>query len=169
MFYKKDVPTSLEECYEIDDVSRKLSQWADWLKVWGKRVLIILLIFGIFSTIEDAVAMADIEEELVAFTIISSLASWGLYAFIEYCTYNAVALLVLALATIVQNTKTTAYTALYNASKSESKNGPENVVSTEMFETKTKDVAKKEVKHSWLCNNCGKLRTESPCPNCGNE
>ena len=53
MFYKKDIPTSLEECYEVDAVSKKLSQWADWLKIWGKRVLIILIVFGIFSTIED--------------------------------------------------------------------------------------------------------------------
>ena len=27
MFYKKDMPTSLKECYETDDVSRKLSQY----------------------------------------------------------------------------------------------------------------------------------------------
>lgn len=165
MFNKKDIPTSLKECYETDDVSRKLSQWADWLKIWGKRVLIILLIFGIFSTIEDAIAMADIDEDLVVLTIVSSLLSWGLYAFIEYCIYNAVALLVLALATIVQNTKISAYTALYNASKCES----ENVATTEMVETKSENAVKKEGKHLWRCNNCGKMRTESPCPNCGNE
>ena len=169
MFNKKDIPTSLKECYETDDVSRKLSQWADWLKIWGKRVLIILLIFGIFSTIEDAIAMADIDEDLVVLTIISSLASWGLYAFIEYCTYNAIALLVLALATIVQNTKITAYTTLYNASKSEPEKQSENIASTETAETKSENIVKKEVKHSWRCNSCGKMRTESPCPNCGNE
>lgn len=169
MSYKKIVPTSLEECYEPDDVSRKLLQWADWLKIWGKRVLIILLIFGIFSTIEDAVAMADIDEELVVFTIISSLASWVLYAFIEYCTYNAVSLLVLALATIVQNTKITAYTTLYNASKSEPEKQSENIVTNEIVETKPENIVKKEVKHSWICNSCGKMRTGSPCPNCGNE
>ena len=169
MFYKKDVPTSLEECYEVDAVSKKLSQWADWLRIWGKRVLIILIVFGIFSTIEDAVDMADIDEELVVFTIITSLASWVLYAFIEYCTYNAVALLVLALATIVQNTKITARTILYNASKSETNKETENVVATEIAEIKEKKVVRNETKHSWRCNNCGKMRTESPCPHCGNE
>ncbi len=167
MFPKKTVPTSLKECYEVDEVSKKLSQWADWLKIWGKRILIIMLVFGVFSTIEDAIAMADIEEEMVVFTIITSLASWALYAFIEYCTYNAVSLLVLALATIVQNTKITACVSLYNASKEEPVVAEEEPKTT--AEVKVVKEVTKETAHSWRCSNCGTMRTQSPCPNCGNE
>ena len=32
---------------------------------------------------------------------------------------------------------------------------------------KTKEPQKSE--HKWLCNSCGKLRDQSPCPYCGNE
>lgn len=44
-----------------------------------------------------------------------SIIQWGIYAFLEYCTYHVLALLIGALASIVQNTKVHTDIALYNS------------------------------------------------------
>lgn len=112
---KKKVPKSLSECYQIDNVSGELYNWSDRLKVWGCAILWILIILGVISTIANAIQIADVEEELVFITVITSVITWGFYTLIEYCTYNVLSLL------------------------------------------------------TWICNNCGQMRTQSPCPQCGNE
>ena len=158
------IPKSLEECYEEDSISKELWQWSEWLKSWGLKVLGLLIVIGIISTIGDAVQMADIDEDLVIYTVISSIISWGLYAFIEFCAYNVLALLIAALASIVQNSKIAANVALYSTSKDECSLNDEKESSDVQ-----KKAEKETVQHSWLCHSCGKMRTKTPCPYCGNE
>ena len=130
----KRIPKSLEECYEEDVVSKDLWMWSQRLVEWGKEVLGTLIVIGSISTIIDAVEMADINEDLVIYTVISSITTWGLYSLIEFCTYNVLSLLVTALASIVQNSKITANVALYNAAK--------DVVEVEEVKVEKKEVKK---------------------------
>ena len=163
LFSKNKIPKSLKECYEEDSVSVNLWHWSDWLKSWGGKVLGVLIVVGIIFTIAEAIQVADIDKDLVVFTVINSIIIWGLYAFLEYCAYNVLSLLVAALASIVQNSKISANIALYSAAKDE------HLLTDEK---ETSNIQKKDEKvsgHSWICNSCGKMRTKSPCPYCGNE
>ena len=167
----KRIPRSLKECYETDRVTSILLGWSAWLRKWGIRMLIILIVFGIISTISDGIEISDIDESMVVFTVITSAITWLWYAVIEYCAYNALALLIDALATIVQNTKITANIALYNAAKDEGVLDEENTASepkvNKNIPPKVKE--KPQTEHSWRCDGCGQMRTQSPCPNCGKE
>lgn len=116
---EKKVPKSLKECYATDNVSSHLWSWSNWLELWGRRVFGILIIVGIILTIGEAIIAADAYEDLVFLSMISSLITWGWYAFLEYCAYHVLSLIIASLATIVQNTRITANVALYNVAKDE--------------------------------------------------
>ncbi len=160
---EKKIPTSLRECYATDRVSVNLWSWSNLLEVWGKRVLILLVIIGIISTIGDGIEIANIDKDLVFITVIISIIKWGLYTAFTYCSYNVLSLLVASLATIVQNTRITANVALYNTAKKE------RVLHGENEKSPLSTPKHEEVTHKWLCSACGKMRDKSPCPHCGNE
>ena len=84
-YSEKKVPGSLKECYSSDHVAESLWNWSGWLDVWGQRILVVLVFIGIVSTINDAIKVADIDEDLVFLSIIGSVLSWSLYVFLEYC------------------------------------------------------------------------------------
>jgi len=114
---EKKIPKSLEDCCETDKVSGILWSWSDWLELWGSRILVVLIILGVISIIGQAMQVANIDEDMVFLTVVTSALTWSLYAIIEYCVYHVLSLLVASLATIVQNTRITANVALYNAAK----------------------------------------------------
>ena len=118
-FLERRIPRSLKECYEEDRIAQMLWIWSAWLKKWGTVVLCVLIVVGIISTIGDTLQMADIDEDLIFVTLLNSSISWGLYAVIEFCTYNVLSVIVSALATIVQNTKITSNVELYIEAKAE--------------------------------------------------
>lgn len=114
---KKRIPKSLFECIKEDAVVTHLHTWAERLESWGHFLFIMLIIIGIISTIVVTVLMVDLYEEMAFVTCIASVITWAFYAFIEYCAYHVLALLISALASITQNTMISADVSLYQASK----------------------------------------------------
>lgn len=179
---EKKIPKSLKECYATDNVSSNLWGWSEWLEVWGGRVLVILIIIGIISTIAQAVQVAQIDENLVFLTVITSIATWVLYAFIEYCAYHVLSLLIASLATIVQNTRITANVAIYNVAKEEGIL-KEGVILKDEPKKSTPSASKQNTGYSlsklanerknsnsfWICKECGTKNDESNlhCKDCG--
>jgi len=166
---KKKVPETFEECYQTDAVSNNLWNWAGWLETWGKRLLIFLIIFGVFASIKVAIEFADVDEELAVYNCINSIVQWLLYAFLEYCAYHVLALLISALASIVQNSKISADVALYNAAKQE------NILKTEENKDANASVvpasAGKKINSGdyWRCKVCGTKNEihKQYCKDCG--
>ena len=172
---QKQVPQSLSECTAQDKTATNLHIWAERLEKWGSILFGLLILVGIISTITQTIEVADINEDLAFSACITSLITWGLYAFIEYCAYHALALLVSALASITQNTIITANVALYEASKNEPKAAPVQSApkfsaasfSTDSFTPIPKGPA--PTANTWVCKNCGTSNKKEygQCKKCG--
>lgn len=121
----KRIPKTLNDCIVPDATVANLHFWAERLENWGNFLFRALIVIGIISTIMEAVAAGDIDEALIFPTILTSAASWALYAFIEYCAYHVLALLISALASITQNTIISANVALLEASQHHKSTEPE--------------------------------------------
>ena len=115
----KKVPRSLKECYAPNRIAENLYEWSDRLERWGRALFAILIILGVIKSFVDGLSAADIEASIGFFTFFASLIRWSVSAFIEYLAYNAIALLISALASIVENTKISADVTLYKAAKDE--------------------------------------------------
>ena len=114
---EKRIPNSLAECTRCNETVTNLYSWAERLENWGEKLFVVLIIIGILSTIVNTVNIIEVDEDLVFVTAVTSIITWAIYAFIEYCTYHVLALLISALANITQNTIITANVALFDAAK----------------------------------------------------
>ena len=130
----KQIPASLNECTREDPTVSNLHIWAERLETWGRILFWGLISVGIFVTLITTIEAYELLEELdksvdlnelalagmeipsVWEVFLSNLWKWGLYAFLEYCAYHALALLISALASITQNTIITANVSLFKAS-----------------------------------------------------
>lgn len=112
---ERKVPKTLEGCLEVDPLSESLWNWAENLERFGKILLVILLVCGLIVVIYAGIAAEDAHESVWG-AVLSTGFTWIFYAFIEYCAYHALSLLMSALATIVQNTTIAANIAAYNTS-----------------------------------------------------
>jgi len=153
------MPKNLNECTAPDSTVTNLHFWSERLENWGRIFFGILIIVGIISTIADTAMMAETSDDLVFPTLLTSAVKWGLYAFIEYCAYHALALLISALALITHNTMISANVALLESSKTndyvvEPKSETEETTLFEEVETNT------HIK-IWNCSNCGAKNKES--------
>ena len=126
---KKQIPKNMEDCIKPDSVSTNLWVWCERLEKLGKFLFWILLIGGLILSISSSIVekevivreatyWSDAETEVrTTFDFelfISLLLDTVLYAFLEYCAYHIIALLIGALASIVQNAEISANVALYN-------------------------------------------------------
>ena len=120
---QKKVPKTLNDCIKPDGVSSNLWIWAERLEKWGSVLFGLIIIFGIINMISTGVTtyqeidiLGDEDAATLAtvFAVLTSLFTYALYAFLEYCAYHAIALLIGALASIVQNTNVSANLALYS-------------------------------------------------------
>ena len=114
---EKQIPQTLNDCVKADATVTNLHIWAERLESLGRYLFGALIVIGVISTIFDGIKTADIDEELVVGAMITSAISWALYAFIEYCAYHVLGLLVSALATITHHTVISANVALLEASQ----------------------------------------------------
>ena len=119
---QRKVPKSVSSCLEQDNLSQALWQWAQNLENWGRIVCLILVIIGGIMTIYtgtstyDDLQYADNGGFLAFIAFVLAALQWGFYAFLEYCLYHALSLLLGALASIVQSNKITSDLAVYQAS-----------------------------------------------------
>ena len=117
-------PASVEDSVKTDKIIDGLWRWCYGIERLGMILFIIIIIIGIVTSI-----FAGIEQESVSYfgeinytfnfvKFLTSLLSSAIGAFIEYCIYHAVALLMGALASITQHTKATAKLLEYQLTKS---------------------------------------------------
>ena len=145
-------PISVEDSIKTDRVIDNLWIWCSRLETLGVVLFVILVIIGIIASIISGFQVVDIsysgnpvyEFNFGMFCL--TLLDYALYAFIEYCTYHVIALLIGALASITQNTKATARLLEYQASANELR-----------------------VQNEWKCEKCGKINSDyvETC-SCGN-
>ncbi len=158
---EKKVPKSFSQCYETDNTSRNLWIWCERLEKFGKILLWVIIIFGTIIAVSSSISTEEVtkgyyytyteEETSFDFALfIVTLTKTVIYAFVEYCIYHVLALLIAALATIVQNTRITANVALFVNSKAEKKVNEEEKgmlhadLGVEEFSVENKDVCKNE-------------------------
>lgn len=118
--------TTVDECVQNDKLSNNLWTWAHRLETLGMALFVFLLVYGIYAAVQGATVevvkgtyyqRVETEFDFMAFLV--GLINWALYAFIEYCLYHVVALLIGALAGIYQNTKAAARLQEYHIRKGE--------------------------------------------------
>ena len=133
---KRNPPKSLKECLQPDALSQQLWEWAKNIETWGRIVFGIILICGSIVTISIAMdfdfalsfinpvqailnSIVEIYDEdektvLTISAVISSALVWGIGAFIEYCIYHVISLILCSLASIVQSNRITSDIAAYD-------------------------------------------------------
>lgn len=185
---KKTIPRTFEECYREDDVSSNLWLWGERIERFGKILLVILIIIGVVLAISTSITEQQIEQEGYYYThtvtqknfdsknFFGVLFDYAVYAFIDYCAYHALALLICALASIVQNTNISANIALFNSNVCREKINADSAKPSSRSAGKTADSAEPnpgsadkptDEAHKWRCNVCGNMISTSPCPHCG--
>lgn len=106
--------TTVDECVQNDKLSNNLWTWAHRLETLGMVLFVFLLVYGIYAAVQGAMVgvvhyqWVGLKTEFDFMVFLVGLIDWAIYAFIEYCLYHVVALLIGALAGIYQNTKATA-------------------------------------------------------------
>ena len=114
---EKRIPKTLNECIKPNSIVSELYLWAERVENWGGVLLALLIVAGIILTIVEAVSLIDVNESMIIPTIITSIITWGLYAFLAYCAYHVVSLLFHALASITHHTMISANVALFESQK----------------------------------------------------
>lgn len=109
-----------------DEVSTNLLAWEERIERWGAVLLASIIIFGVIDTIAIGITEyqkllivenAEVAKEGMVGPVLSSMYDYFIVAFIEYCVYKVIALLLGAVSKIVQNTTIVANLALLNANK----------------------------------------------------
>ena len=171
----KQIPKTLDDCIRENTVVSELRVWVERIEKWGIILLTILIIVGVVSTIIEAVSVAEINEDMVFPTIVSSLITWGFYAAIEYFAFQFFALLISALATITQHTVISAQVALFESTKNSTNpdntktDAPQAAKSAQETQPKTGDetIIKPifNEDNSWKCPACGRnnVATRTTC------
>ena len=180
----KPIPRSLQECTYPNEAAYNLYAWAERLKAWGQKLLYVLLVIGLISSIIDAVNIAEVNEDQAFTVFLASAFSWALYAIIEFCAFHVLALLVNALATITQNTAVTANVALYESSLNHPYSvypSQQAVMQQPVAKTQTTNMhgsvapypqahpAAPVAPDMWVCKNCGTKNKNAygQCKKCG--
>ena len=181
----KPLPKTLSDCTKPDPTASNLHVWAERLEAWGKFAFISLIVIGsICSIVLGCVAgeAAYYDTQVVAFAgaFLGSAVFWAGVAFLEYCSYHAIALLVDSLACIVQNTNISANVALYTAQENDPDELPADPgtssppVGSRATQATTSSFYKKApaVSHpsnqTWTCT-CGQKNNDNDrfCKGCG--
>ncbi|MBQ6997373.1 MAG: hypothetical protein IJN60_03260 [Oscillospiraceae bacterium] len=115
---KKQIPATLEECLQEDGVVREIHLWVEGFVKWCKIIVNIVSIIGLFATIFEAIEAYDVTNIFNTAGFFLSLIPWLLLSWFGVSACEAVALLIKALAKIVQNTTVSANVALYESGKS---------------------------------------------------
>lgn len=122
---KHKTPKSLAECLKPDLVTNTLWSWAERLEKLGKILFYLVIVSGIIVTLTASITFVEVEyyswtetETHFSFeAFLIGIFDTALYAFIEYCAYNVLALLISALANITQSTKVAARILEYTSLK----------------------------------------------------
>ena len=125
---KQEKISSINDCLKPDSITDNLWVWAERLEKLGKILFWIIIISGFVIALSTSIVTTEVVEGVYypytdtettfSFGVfLTSVVQTALYAFIEYCAYHVLALLIGALANITQNTKATARLTEYVARK----------------------------------------------------
>lgn len=115
--FKKTMPKTINDCIKSDEVGKNLWDWAAVLEKLGILLCIIIIIWGIvsaFSQANQAVVnyssnyKTNTTNEFNGMVFLTTIVTYFIYAFIEYCIFHSIALLIGAFGGIYENTKQTA-------------------------------------------------------------
>ena len=179
--YREKEINSIDDCVEIDVVSKELWEWAASTERWGKVLFIGLIIWGIISSITgsfiyDEYAEIDGWNVLLFFT---NIVQYAIYAYLEYIVYHAIALLLASLATITQNTRVTAKIAEYKVRTAGGADSDKNKIVDDTAENTdtsyspspslAQEINNNKIKNGWTCSKCGNVNEsyEIACKKCG--
>lgn len=98
-------PTTIEDCTRQDTVIINLWEWARRVEIYGKVLMIGIIIIGVLLSFTTS---NDYTGEFSMTSCVTNIVTYGIYAFVEYCTYHVIALLIGSLARIVQSNRTMA-------------------------------------------------------------
>ena len=156
---EKRIPKNFNECYKADSITKNLWLWCERLEKLGSILFGLIIIFGIITAIEASFTVTVEEvthsnyydtwtetETTTSFeweVLLVSIVETALYAFIEYCVYHVLALLIGSLASMVQHTKITANIILYNSAKTEGIATADNKTESEETEEPEEDSSSK--------------------------
>lgn len=168
-YFDRSIPKSLDDCMKEDSTVTNLHLWADRLERWGKNLFWILIIIGIVTVVTQIIGYDDIDEDIIVFTVLSTALSWGLYAFIEYCVYNAIALLIRSLAMITHSTLVSANIAIYESGKNLVQTEPTKPVAKSAPRTNVSGLSGSGQAGTKKCPSCGALQSakRQSCSECG--
>lgn len=192
---EKHIPKTFKDCYKTDSMSNDLWHWCENLERWGKILFILIIVGGLILAItgsitekevviREATSWRDAETEIKKSFDINAFIYVALettfYAIIEYIMYHIIALLIGALATIVQSTRITANVALYKfATKNGiSTNNTESTNCAAPSADSSNDKLSKIIlgnstsennKVKKFCPHCGSFIKSNTCEICGKE
>lgn len=147
-------PKSLEDCTKTDKVTDNLWIWASRIETFGEILLVLIVLYGIISAIVASVSdMHATNSGFPVGTFLLRLLTGALWAFIEYCAYHVIALLVGSLASIVEHTRISARLLEYRELKDNVTTDPAEINKIETALTNNRKPGKDE----WKCPNCGKI------------
>lgn len=160
---KHKSPVSVEDSVKTDKVISELWSWCSGVETLGMILFVILIIIGIITSIiagfepDGTSYYGEVKYKFNFGTFFMNLVDAAICAFIEYCIYHVVALLIGSLASITQHTKATAKLLEYQLSKDE----PVDVANGEIGVDNTSSQR--------FCENCVTEISEDAnfCPNCG--
>ena len=171
---EKRIPSNLNECYKTDSITHNLWIWSERLEKWG---VIFAVIIAILTLIMGIAAFEGTD----GVSIIVSIIAIPISAFLVYISFHITALLVGALASIVQHTKISANLALYNSAKEnniEPKSETSKINSRHKCDSYsklsehsnkhyTKPTQSQPLLHTTTCKKCNSVIAKFPCLNCG--
>ncbi len=166
----QSVPDSLSQCLKEDRTASDIRHWAEWIESIGQILVVLIGIIGSILTMIFFIG-ALLENVLGAIIIlVVCTITFALICFAVYIGYHLPALIVGALASIVQSTIVSANVALFSASHEyDQTQTPET---THPASTPTSPAPKPTnlpKTTSWVCSACGTSndRLSQSCTNCG--
>lgn len=150
-----------EECLEPNQTITNLWSWAKKLEIMGLIGAGLLLVFGLYisgttsTTVETFGSNGQYTRDAFSGSLFfTSLVKWLFFAFLEYCSFHALALIISAIGSINYNTFVTAKVTL--SSSRWQKNSSQSSEDHPAMPGKHGD-APKPIRHGfWICPSCGK-------------
>ena len=169
---QKKIPFNIKECMQTDPVSANLWTWCERLEKLGKILFWILIVRGLYNAIDSAITTTEVthgtfypytetETTFDFMVFLTSAIATGIYAFLEYCGYHVIALLIGALASITQSNVITANVALLSNVQSSHPDSSEKENSPISDRWQCEYCDEYNEKYLLYCKGCGKYRFPS--------
>ena len=170
-YQNKKIPTSIADCIAPNSLSLNLWKWCKRVETLGCIMATVVLILSLMQSIQAASVTQEVEtlygsrdkQTFDVWIFVLYLFGSVAKAFVTYCSFHSVALLLGAISSIVQNTRISADLALLN-----SMSNPELPI-TNCDDNKLLRKEKNVAAETWICKNCKAVNSSNNlfCQSCG--